>query len=278
MVTRKFRKPYRVKRKKSILKNRFFLFGFLILIIIGIITYFATFASIFQIKEIQISGNQKVQRENLENLIWRKIDRKIFIFPTKSIFLTNFQEIKKNLLETFPKISQINLKRKFPDILILKIQEREPLFVFCKPRSEREISLLRGKNSSPCFYLDKEGVIFEEVSGNGEQFLIIKDVRSQEARLGKKVIEEKLLGDIRKIVLELRETEIFIEEFTLFEEKIEVKTLQDFEVYFNQKEDISSQIQNLSLVLEEEIPLPNRENLEYIDLRFGNRVYYKYRK
>lgn len=265
MVTRKFRKPYQVKRKKSILKNRFFWLAFLILVIIGIITYFAIFASIFHIKEIQISGNQKVQREDLEGFIWSEVERKILIFSTKSIFLANLQEIKKNLLETFPKISQINLKRKFSDILIVRIQEREPLFVFCK-------------NSSPCFYLDKEGVIFEEVSGNGEQFLIIKDVRSQEARLGKKVIEEKLLGDIRKIVLELRETEIFIEEFTLFEEKIEVKTLQDFEVYFNQKEDISSQIQNLSLVLEEEIPTENRANLEYIDLRFGNRVYYKYRK
>ena len=244
MATRKFRKPYRVKRKKSILKNRFFLLGFLILIIIGIITYFATF----------------------ENLIWRKIDRKIFIFPTKSIFLTNFQEIKKNLLETFPKISQINLKRKFPDILILKIHEREPLFVFCK-------------NSSPCFYLDREGVIFEEISDAEESFLEIRDFRSQEINLGKKVIEKEFLDEIKKITFELTENlGILIKEFVLFEEKIEVKTTQDFEIYFNPKEDIPDQIQNLSLVLEEEIPTENRANLEYIDLRFGNRVYYKYRK
>lgn len=273
----KYRKPYRVRRRKSVFKNRFFWLGILTLVLIGIVLYFALFASFFQIQEIQISGNQKVKKEDLENFVWEKVNRKIVLFQTKTIFLVNFQEIERNLLEKFPKISTVHLKREFPDILILNIQEREPLFIFCK-------------NSDSCFYLDKQGVIFDPVR-NGISYgvekisevegllLKIRDFRSQEINLGKKVIEDDLLKGVRGIVLKLRENlEISVKELTLFEEKIEVQTVQDFEIYFNPKGDISNQIQSLTSVLKKEIPLENRGNLEYIDLRFGNRVYYKYKQ
>lgn len=275
MTALAFRKPYRMKRKKSIFKNRFFWLGIFILFTIGIITYLVIFSPVFQVKEIKIAGNEKVPKEDLEDFIWENIDKKILIFPTKSIFLANLQEIEKNLLEKFPKISQANLKRQFPDILILGIQERQPLFIFCK-------------DPELCFYLDEGGVIFDPVQNNisneveeiseMEPFLKIKDVRSQEMNLGEKIITDDLLGGIKEIILELRgNLGISPKELTLFEERVEIQTTQGFGIYFNSKEDILNQLQNLNLVLEKEIPPESRENLEYIDLRFGNKVYYKYK-
>lgn len=272
----KFKKPYRIRKKKSIFRNRFFWLGIFILIITGSIVYLLIFSQIFQIKELQISGNQKVQKGDLESFVWEKVNRKIVAFPTKSIFLVNISGVKQNLLEKFPKISESDIKRKFPDILILSIQERKPLYIFCK-------------NSGPCFYLDEEGVIFdpvrnnisngvEEISEIDGNFLKIQEKRPQEIYLSKEVIEDKLLQGIKEIEGKLREIGISIKELILFEEKIEVKTGRDFEIYFNPTENISNQIQNLSLTLEKEIPPEKRGNLEYIDLRFGNKVYYKYRE
>ena len=58
---------------------------------------------------------------------------------------------------------------------------------------------------------------------------------------------------------------------------MEVQTSQNFLIYFNPKEDIEKQVQKLILTFENEIPQEKRENLDYIDLRFGDKVYYKYK-
>lgn len=265
MTTRVFRKPYRVRRKKSIFRNRFFWPGILIAVIIGTIVYFVAFAPFFQIKEIRISGNVKVQKESLENFIWENVSKKMLIFQTKSILLANLQETEKSILEKFPNVSKVDIKRNLPDIITVGIEEKKPLLIFCK-------------NADFCFYLDEKGVIFDQINETVESLITIMDKRPLEVKLGEKAIEDDLLKNIKEIISKLESgTEIFTKKIILFEKKITFKTEQNWEIYFNQEENIPNQIQNFTLVLKEEIPLENRGNLEYIDLRFGNRVYYKYK-
>ena len=73
------------------------------------------------------------------------------------------------------------------------------------------------------------------------------------------------------------ELKIKTKEFIIFSEHLNVKTSEDWEVYLNPQEDINWQLTKLGAVLEEEIPLEKRKDLEYIELRFGNFAPYKYR-
>ena len=59
------------------------------------------------------------------------------------------------------------------------------------------------------------------------------------------------------------------------EKRLNTKTSEGWEIYFNLKGDLNWQITELGLVSEKQIPLEDRGELEYIDLRFS-RVYYKY--
>jgi len=61
------------------------------------------------------------------------------------------------------------------------------------------------------------------------------------------------------------------------EERLNAKTSEGWEIYFNLEGDINWQLTKLGAVLEKEIPPEKRENLEYIDLRFGNFAPFKYR-
>ncbi|MFC1630227.1 cell division protein FtsQ/DivIB [Patescibacteria group bacterium] len=256
-----YRKPYRITRKKSIFKGRFFWFGVLGLGILCLLFYFMIFASFFQVKEIQISRNQKVQTENIEGLVWKNIEKKIIFFKTKSIFLVSPKKIKEHLLEKFSKISDVEGKRKFPSTVMITITERQPLFIFCK---------------NMCFYFDEKGIVFEDTEYDGSLPKLIDD-GIQDIWLGKRIIEGELLEKLLEIEFGLKENkEISIKEIVILHDKIEVKTPEGFSIYFNKKEGIESQIQNLTLILLKEIPLQNREDLEYIDLRFGTKVYYKY--
>ena len=97
-------------------------------------------------------------------------------------------------------------------------------------------------------------------------------------KLGQKVIEESLLKSILEIQQKLSsDLKIWITEFDILSnERLNVKTLQGWEIYFNPKGNINWQVVELGLVLEKEIPIEKVPSLEYIDLRF-TKVYYKYK-
>lgn len=260
-MIKKYRKPYRIKKRKSIFSSRFFWLGILILILIGGLFYFAIFSSTFQIREIEISGNQKVSSEILENIVREKISQKVLFFSSQSIFLAHFNKINKTILEKFPQVAKVNLKRKFFDKLIVEIEERKPIAIF--------------SHNENLFSLDREGVIFEQIEEPESKLLKVKDLTLKEdQKLGEKVIKEETLGQISEINLELNENLKIqpIEISIVSEERLNVKTSEGWEIYFNLKGDLNWQLTKLSLVLKERIPPEKRRNLEYIDLRF-ERVY-----
>jgi cell division protein FtsQ len=230
----------------------------------GALFYFAVFSPNFQIQEIKISGNQKIPAEDIENSIRERVSQKLLFFPTKSIFLIDSDGIVSQLLEKFPQIEKINLKRKLPATLIAKIQERLLIAVWCQ--------------NEECFSIDKTGVIFERSSPDSG--LIIKSPEVKEPPLlGQIVIEENLLQKIFGVRGGLTNLKIGAKEFIVLQrERTNIKTLEGWEIYFNPAGDINWQLTKLRLVLEKEVPPERRKDLEYIDIRFGNFAPYKYRE
>lgn len=258
------RKPYRIKRKKSIWKTKLFWRFFIGLLFLGEVLYSIYFLIPFQIKEIKISGNEKVKTEDIDRIIEKGINKKVLFFQTKSIFLVNPPVIKKSVLTNFPQIGKIDLKRKFFNGLIAEIEERKPVAVF--------------KHDSESFLMDKEGIIFEINNEAMPELIAIKnDVSS--LTLGQRAVEEKLMSYILEIEDKLKnELMIPIKEVLIVSnERIDVKTSQGWGIYFSLKNEISWQLTKLKAVLEKEIPKNQQKNLAYIDVRFGNLAPYKYR-
>jgi len=263
-------KPYRIKRKKSILKifkSRVFWLGVLVLLAFCGIFYLISFSSFFQIKEIKIMGNQKISSETLENSIKKEIVRKIVFYNSKSIFLAQLNKIRKNLLKEYPQAARADLKRIFPDKISLKIQERKPIAIFCPAESGTE----------KCFLLDREGIIFEPAENNFSGLpKIVGNIGS--LNLGEKALESNYLEYILEIKEKLAENQkIEIKEFIPSEKKLTVITFDGWQIFFDPRGNVPDQILNLNLILNEKIPPEERGNLEYIDLRFGNKVYRKFR-
>jgi cell division septal protein FtsQ len=265
MTVRRFRKPYRIRKKKSIFRNRFFWLTLLILILLGGALYLLLFSSYLQIKQVQISGNQKIKTRELEYLIEQKINKKIFTSPTRSIILVNLKDIEESIVKNFPLISQANLERNLPDALTLKVEERMPIFVW-------------SKDSGPLFYVDKEGIAFEELSEDSSLLRIRDQQFKLGVNLGEKVMEKEMVDFAQQTKSEIeKKIGVFPKEILILEDRITVLTNEPWQIYLDLKEKPEKQIFNLSLAWEKEIPPEKRGNLEYIDLRFGNRVYYKYR-
>lgn len=236
-----YKRSFKTRKKKKFIKIKTVLLIVFFLMTISSFAYLLFFSSIFKIKEIKVSGVKKIPEKELQDIISEKIN--------KNIFFADLENIKNYLIESYPEIAKIEIKRKLPNSIITEIEERKPVAVL---------------NNS--FVLDKEGIAFEK-SPNSNLPKITK-AGFNNVKLGEKAIDR--IEDILKIIKRIETKEAII----VSDKRLDIKTTDGFDVYFNLEKDIDWQIEQLEIILQEKIPLQERNNIEYIDLRF-DKIYIK---
>ncbi len=266
-----------LKPKKKFWQNPLFwiIFG---LLITTIILYLILFYPKFQIKNIEISGNEKVKSEDIQNTASENLNKKILTFKifnieSHSIFITDANNLLKSLLNTFPKIENVNIQKKFPNSIILTIKERQPFAIFCQ-------------NADNCFLIDKNGIIFEQLSRDlrsldatqstsKDMMVITKEQIDANTFTGKDVIDKNIMDIIDKVERNLKNNfQIDIKE-VLVANPLVFKTSENWQIYFEATQDIDPQIIKMNALLKNEITKDDRKKLQYIYLQYKDRAYYK---
>lgn len=254
------KKRFRVKKKKSIFKSKLFWILLLSALSAGGLAYLLIFSQVFQVKEINISGNLIISNEQLLKVIEPNI-RKQIIWETKSIFLIDLNKIEQEILKQFPEIENIKLKRRLPELLISEIKERQIFAVIRLP-------------SGKIFSVDKYGIVFEERQRQND--LLIDFSNEKELVFGENIIDPEKLKAISKIKDSLqKQLDIETEKLLFLGDRLNVTTSQGFEIYFGFTTDVEDQIFNLEMLGKEKLKIEDLQSLEYIDLRFGDKVFYK---
>lgn len=272
MTKHRYKRSYKTVRKRSVF-DVFKIFKYKItwiilstLIIIGGFTYLFVFSSVFQIKNIQVSVVEKTPVEEIINIISDN---------TGNIFTSDLKSISQNILKEYPQIASIDIKRKFPDKIVVQIQERQPVATFCISSLISTLRIFKPEESGflNCLYIDREGIVFEEADiAAGLPVIKIKNpVRS--LRFGQEIVSKDYLEKILNINSGLKDIQVS-EIYPHSKNRLNIKTSEGWEIYFNARESINPQIEKLEIVLKEKLPLEERRNLEYIDLRF-EKVYIK---
>lgn len=261
---KRFRKSYKKRNSKPLYRHRYFGLVTFFLLSLVVAGYVFNFHSFFQIKDIDIVGNEKISKEKIKEVVSAEVEKKILFFPSRSIFLADFNKIKKEILNDFPQVARVEIRRDLPDALRIKIVEKFPVAAWCQ--------------SDNCFLLDQNGVIFDQFSGEPAGLLKIKDFfYASQVNLGVNVISKQKLSQVLEIKNKLTEVGILAEEFSLVSaERLDVNVAQGWQVYFNFQENTDWQLAELTQLLEKVIAPEERSNLEYIDLRF-EKVYFKMR-
>ncbi len=174
-------------------------------------------------------------------------------------------EMEEMLLEKFFRVGAIVVKRKLPDHLNLQVEERNTFAIVCQ--------------SLNCWLIDVNGVVFEEIVSEQEKAqdrFVISVRKEQEISLGQEVIRPDYLYSISQIQDRFKERlGLEIRELLFFDRRLNLKTGLGFDIFFDLEESYQDQIFNLDVVLKEKIKPEELSNLDYIDLRFGNKIYYK---
>lgn len=259
-----FRKPVRLHARRSRRKKIWVLGALGVLASTAGLASVLAFAPFFQISSIDIQGAERAPRDQIESRTRTLSEKSYGFLRTRSIALVSTRAIAKTLLEEFPEIETIAVSRDLPRSLALTIQERAPRLLVCE--------------ESACVVVDIKGIAFAQKETDN-----LPRVAMPQAELiqGTRVLSPDIVSFLLKTSDELKlDTDAHMPAvaFTMREEeRIEVDTREGWAIVISPTADFSWQFSKLKAVLSKQISPAKRRRLEYIDLRFGDRAFIKYK-
>lgn len=168
------------KKTKKKFNHKLFLKITLLIILISGIMFFLFTTPVFNITEIEISGNEKVSKEKIESL--SQISLNINTFRYSKI------KIRKNIKEE-PYVDSVIVNRRLPNKIKITVEERKPSYII--------------SYNENYIYIDNQGYILE-ISNEAIDVPIIEGIKTKQEELipGKRIIDEDLesINNILKIM------------------------------------------------------------------------------
>ena len=277
------------KRRRRAILNKIFLSVFGLGAIFFLFTYISRLPNL-NIVEIQIEGNKTVDTEILKTTIEEELAGKyLWLFPKTNILFYPQNAIKNELQDKFTRLNNIDLSIKNNKILFVSLTEREAKYTWCGtevqgvgiPQGSQTLEIPKEK----CYFLDENGYIFDEAPYfSGEVYFKFYGTTGQP--LGSYFLKDKFrqLTSFKDILVNIGlkpvslsvtkdgDVEIFLSRGS------SATTLP--KIIFKIDADFQNVAENLEAALTTE-PLKTEfknkySSLQYIDLRFGNKVYTKF--
>lgn len=271
-------------RRRFTVKKAIFKFSVVVFIFVAIVGFF--YLPKFRLKNIIVQGNSfESARDKIELSLLKKI---FWILPSDNFFLFSKKSAAKEFLKDFPAIKTANFVRRFPNTLLVNFEPRKKIARWCylglSDVSFPTLSEVKRPTEriSNCYFIDEEGIAFEKTffaenqTETSLKFIIEgaeKDYKDFE--LGNYVMEKEILTSFLEFAKDVENS------FQLETEKIIIKD-NGYRIYFKEgwfvildnETDFKNAFENLKLVLLNQIK-EKRAELEYIDLRFSNKVFFK---
>tara|TARA_B100000745_G_scaffold299783_1_gene251486 strand:+ start:2607 stop:3239 length:633 start_codon:yes stop_codon:yes gene_type:complete len=200
----------------------------------------------------------------LEAHLWRLTERPYaLLFSRNNLLLYPKNALEKNLLQAFPNIRAVKIRTKLTTGMVeVLITERVPFGVWCQETLD-------------CYKVDAEGFLFEKVIPSRDQRLFFGGVEGVLETPLREFVNKKYFKKMNTILTDLSAMELTATTIT-FENSDATLRIQEgnWNLRIALDKDTGAQIFNLSAILEENNLKAVLTELAYIDMRFGERVYY----
>ncbi len=222
-----------------------------------------------QIQGVVVSGAETIASTTISHFVEdRLVGNYWWLFPKRNIFLYPKGVIAKELMANFPSLASADVHANdFQSIAVLVV-ERAPRALWC-----------RGAESD-CYFMDENGVVYESAPIFSEPIYIpylggasgvlpwhyLKPTEFQALSALVDAIAEKLQGE--------RVKQVSVDNA----EDVRVSFVSGFSLRFALQDPGGDTFERLSLALTSEPMAAHKlSDFEYLDLRFGDKLYYKLR-
>ena len=237
---------------------------------------FALFFSDFlSVTDVQISGLNKLEDGPLRNAINGELSGNYFgIIARDNLILLRRDKLREALLRDFKRIEDVQVEKIFPDSLRIVIRERKFAMLLC--------------SSGNCYVLNEKGEAygaqnFAQAELDRENLVTLIDASGAQIEPGSIPLEggfqEFILGlnsrvqnDAGIVLKKLYETP------SRMSGDLKVETEDGWKIYFSEDVGLEKELLMLKTILANKISRDQQKNLEYIDLRIANKVFYKFKE
>jgi len=228
--------------------------------------FYLLYSSIFRIKNVEIIGTGEMDKGEIQKISWETINDGVFVFlPKNSIIFFNEKKLNEKLNKNYF-FDFLSIKKDYPDKIIIDFKEKQKSFIWIEDEKY--------------FNADKGGFIIKEISPIDISDLSFPIIENKSKN---KIENNTIKIDNAKISfsLELFEkfknlTELKVEKFVLDDNQdvVKIKLINGPYLYFGKNLEIEKQINKLTTIKEAKLK-SNFFEKEYIDLSFGDSVYYR---
>jgi hypothetical protein len=256
------------RRRRRRLRIALLVTFFAILLVLGAILSLR--APFWKIATVEVSGTESVSEANVRQFVEQALaGMYLYVFPKNNVLMYRKEALERALREEFPSLSEVTLKAQNLTMLTVTVTEYAPDALWCGETP----------GSSSCLLIDRGGVAYAPAvgfAGNAyvryygvlqgqslpRQYLTKTDFRTLRAFLDSAVME--LSGEVL--------TDVAVDEHR----DARAHFASNFTLIIPLAGDEAAVYQRFLLALSSE-PFAEHEvsDFEYLDLRFGDKLYYK---
>lgn len=251
--------------------------------ILGIISYLSHLPRV-RINEVALTGGilvteKEVKEESLEFMNGKYF----FLFPKNNSFLYQKSGLEEHLKDKFKRVDTITVDLDGLNKLVINITERKPIAIWCRENSMpvgTSTEIVAGFPKENCYFMDSLSTIFAEAPNfSGDAYFKYYGLVEDPSPIGKKYIasstEFVAINSFIQSIKELKIKPVYLQakeegEFSLF--------LQGGgQIFFDVRKSLDLSYQNLQTLLKspELVIKQGYLPVEYVDLRYGNKLFYK---
>jgi len=279
---KKFKNPY-FSPKKKINKNKKSWIGLgigllAILFILAVISR----NNFFEIKTINVQGNKFISQNEIMQIVLTQSEKSRFIiFSQKNLIFFNKASLKRNLSHKYY-FDELNISKQYWNTINISVTEKPTTLIYI---TNQEKYYLDGNGNVINKY--EPGVNDTVVENNGVQIVrplseisglpVVVNRNNTPAEIGNQILNKENVSFILNVDNRIKDSADFkIKQYQIDDNNtndLMVMTDQGWEIRFSLKDQYSSQIKLLFLILNDKVK--DRSTLHYIDLRFGDKIFYQ---
>ena len=274
-----------IKRKHKVGLVRLIILCVLLFVSIIVALSYYSFDRRLTIKDTIINGTSIISWDEISKKVDEDLSgRYIYLFSKRNIFIYPHNKLRKSLIKSFPRIEGLDIKVR-DSSLVLDIKERLGSYLYCGltlPEVKEEV----GEN---CYFVNNDGYIFDKApyfSGD-IYFKYYTEINKKDDRvLGSQVFEPDNFHKLARFIDGV--TALGFEPIYLVKDDDGIYSLylkakganSNPKIMFKEDNDLSLILDNFSIAMSKK-EFANEINskydtLSYIDLRFKNKVLYKF--
>ncbi len=227
------------------------------------------------VSTVTVRGAVTVPVADIEQAVSRELaGAYLALYPKSNVLTLPTHEVASALLAAFPRIRSVDVSRSSRNALDITVDERTPYALWCGAKRS-----LSGGDPTGCYFLDDSGRVFTEapdfsgdvffryfgpIEGDPINATFLAPGEFTELDLFVRSARDVGVKPVSLAVLDAPDAALHLSNGS--------------KILFNRTGNLSDVLQNLKSVLESDVfRSQGGLALDYVDLRFGNKIFYKFK-